>query len=74
MGNARRKPDDEQANTHLFAASKEMARALLALIDSRAMTGKAFHEKWGLDFDPWEYPAEIIAKASEQRLFHQSAD
>ena len=27
------------------------------------MTGKAFHEKYGLDFDPWEYAAEIIAKA-----------
>ena len=63
MGNARRKSDEEQANAYLFAASKELARALLALIDSRTMTGKAFHEKWGRDFDPWEYAAEVIGKA-----------
>lgn len=63
MGNARRKHDEEQANAYLFAASKEAIRALLALLDSRTMTGKAFHEKWGQDFDPWEYAEEIIGMA-----------
>ena len=60
---SRRKPDEERANAYLFAASKKMARALLALLDSRTMTGKAFHEKWGQDLDPWEYAAVVIAKA-----------
>ena len=63
---SRRKPDEERANAYLFAASKEMARALLALVDSRALAGKAFHEKWGHNFDPWEYAAEVIAKAKSK--------
>ena len=63
MGNARRKPDEEQANAYLFAASKEAVRALLALVDSRALSRVEFEAKWGADFDAWKNAAEVIGKA-----------
>ena len=63
MGNAKRKPDEEQANAYLFAASKEAVRALLALVDSRALSRVEFEAKWGADFDAWKNAAEVIGKA-----------
>ena len=66
MGNAKRKPDEEQANAYLFAASKEAVRALLALVDSRSLSRVTFEAKWGADFDAWKNAAEVIGNAKGQ--------
>ena len=42
--------DQEEANALLIAQSKNMARALLALVDTRRLSGHEFRLKWGETF------------------------
>lgn len=54
---------EEKANAILLAQSKNMARALLAIIDTRKLSSQEFTLKWGEGFDPWHYAESVVESA-----------
>ena len=58
--------DQEKANVTLISQSKNMARALLAIIDTRKLSGQEFTLKWGEGFDPWQYAEFVIDSAKSE--------